>query len=166
MMDRIIRRVEGDPIHRSILDAVRPEPQPTASDAITKASRQVAETISAKAIVTCTASGSTTLRASRERPPVPILALTPVALTARKLTLCWGVHPDQTTPYQDFEEMIEESVQYAVAEGFAEVGDKLVVTAGLPLMVPGNTTELRIVTIAERNGVVAAEYASPSDHGT
>jgi pyruvate kinase len=76
------------------------------------------------------------------------------------------VHPDQTTPYQDFEEMIEESVQYAVAEGFAEVGDKLVVTAGLPLMVPGNTTELRIVTIAERNGVVAAEYASPSDHGT
>jgi pyruvate kinase len=166
MMDRIIRRVEGDPIHRSILDAVRPEPQPTASDAITKASRQVAETISAKAIVTCTASGSTTLRASRERPPVPILALTPVALTARKLTLCWGVHPDQTTPYQDFEEMIEESVQYAVAEGFAEVGDKLVVTAGLPLMVPGNTTELRIVTIAERNGIVAAEHASPSDPGT
>jgi pyruvate kinase len=125
----------------------------------------VAETISAKAIVTCTASGSTTLRASRERPPVPILALTPVALTARKLTLCWGVHSDQTTSYQDFERMIEEAARYAVAEGFARVGDKLVITAGLPLMVPGKTTELRIVTIAERNGVVAAEHASPSDSG-
>jgi pyruvate kinase len=165
MMDRIIRRVEGDPIHRSILDAVRPEPRPTASDAITKASRQVAETISAKAIVTCTASGSTTLRASRERPSVPILALTPVSLTARKLTLCWGVHSDQTTPYQDFERMIEEAARYAVAEGFATVGDRLVITAGLPLMVPGKTTELRIVTIAERDGVVAAEHGSVSDPG-
>ena len=149
MMDRIIRRVEGDPIHRSILDAVRHEPRPTASDAITKASRQVAETVSAKAIVTCTASGSTTLRASRERPPVPILALTPVALTARKLTLCWGVHSDETTPYQDFEKMIEESMRRAVREGFAVAGDKLVVTAGLPLMVPGNTTMLRIVTVED-----------------
>jgi pyruvate kinase len=165
MMDRIIRRVEGDPIHRSILDAVRSEPRPIASDAITKASRQVAETISAKAIVTCTASGSTTLRASRERPSVPILALTPVALTARKLALCWGVHSDQTASYQDFERMIEEAVRYAVAEGFATVGDKLVITAGLPLMVPGNTTELRIVTVAERDGVVAAEHGSFSDPG-
>ena len=150
MMDRIIRRVEGDPIHRSILDAVRPEPRPTASDAITKASRQVAETVSAKAIVTCTASGSTTLRASRERPPVPILALTPVALTARKLTVCWGVHSDETPPYQDFEKMIDESMQRAVREGFAVAGDKLVVTAGLPLMVPGNTTVLRIITVEDR----------------
>lgn len=150
MMDRIIRRVEGDPIHRSILDAVRPEPRSTPSDAITKASRQVAETVSAKAIVTCTASGSTTLRASRERPPVPILALTPVALTARKLTVCWGVHSDETPPYQDFEKMIDESMQRAVREGFAVAGDKLVVTAGLPLMVPGNTTVLRIVTVEDR----------------
>jgi pyruvate kinase len=166
MMDRIIRRVEGDPIHRSILDAVRHEPRPTASDAITKASRQVAETVSAKAIVTCTASGSTTLRASRERPPVPILALTPVALTARKLTLCWGVHSDETTPYQDFEKMIEESMRRAVREGFAVAGDKLVVTAGLPLMVPGSTTALRIVTVAERDGTVAAEHGAFSEPGT
>ena len=163
MMDRIIRRVEGDPIHRTILDAVRPEARPTSSDAITKASRQVVETISAKAIVTCTASGSTTLRASRERPPVPILALTPVALTARKLTLCWGVHSDQTAAYQDFEQMIEKSVQRAVSEGLAKVGDKLVVTAGLPLMVPGNTTELRIVTVTERDGAVIAEQGASSD---
>jgi pyruvate kinase len=163
MMDRIILRVEADPIHRSILDAVRPDPRPTPSDAITKASRQVAETISAKAIVTCTSSGSTTLRASRERPPVPILALTPVTLTARKLTLCWGVHADETVSYQDFEKMIDESVRRAVHEGFAVAGDKLVVTAGLPLMVPGNTTALRIVTVEDRNGSVVAGDGASSD---
>ncbi len=162
MMDRIIRRVEGDPIHRNILDAVRPEPQPTPSDAITKASRQVAETIGAKAIVTCTASGSTTLRASRERPPVPILALTPVIETARKLTLCWGVHSDETIPYQDFEKMIGESIRRAVAEGFAVAGDKLVVTAGLPLMTPGNTTVLRIVTVEECDSLRAGKGESAS----
>ena len=72
-----------------------------------------------------------------------------MALTARKLTVCWGVHSDETPPYQDFEKMIEESMRRAVREGFAVAGDKLVVTAGLPLMVPGNTTMLRIVTVED-----------------
>ena len=65
--------------------------------------RQVAETISAQAIVTFTASGSTSLRASRERPPVPILALTPSEVVARNLALAWGVHPIKVDRFTDFD---------------------------------------------------------------
>lgn len=149
MMNRIIQRVEGDDMHRQILDAVSHEPRPTSGDALSRAARQVAETISAAAIVTCTASGSTTLRVSRERPPVPILALTPVASTAHRLTLSWGVDALEVVTHQQFEQMLAASVRCAAREGLARVGDPLVVIAGLPLMTPGTTTALRIVTVGD-----------------
>ena len=76
MMDRIARRIHTDPIYRSTNRAYHPDLQHTSSDAITAAARQVADTIGAAAIVTYTTSGSTTLRAARERPIVPILSLT------------------------------------------------------------------------------------------
>jgi pyruvate kinase len=59
--------------------------------------------------------------------------------------------------------MIEESMRRAVCEGFAVAGDKLVVTAGLPLMVPGNTTALRIVTVEDRGGSMTAGNGLVSD---
>ncbi|MGL4371884.1 MAG: pyruvate kinase alpha/beta domain-containing protein, partial [Alphaproteobacteria bacterium] len=61
-----------NPIHRTLLEASRSEPESTTSDAITAAARQVAHTIQAPAVVTFTQSGATTLRASRERPESPI----------------------------------------------------------------------------------------------
>src|SRR5207248_6314253 len=65
MMDRIIRRVERDPLFRRIMNAQHPEPEATAPDAISAAAAQVAHTLSAAAIVTYTTSGSTALRAAR-----------------------------------------------------------------------------------------------------
>src|SRR5262247_3916706 len=78
MMDRIACSVEGDPYYRSIIDAQRSEPEATTPDAIMAAARQVVQTLQAAAIVSWTSSGSTGLRAARERPSVPIIALTPV----------------------------------------------------------------------------------------
>ena len=92
-MDRIMQRVEGDPLYRRLMDASRREPEATTADAISAAARQCAHTLSAAAIVTYTNTGSTTLRAARERPDVRILCLTPNLDTARRLTLAWGVHP-------------------------------------------------------------------------
>jgi pyruvate kinase len=71
MMNRIIERVERDPGYRAIMDAAHPDPESTAPDAITAAAAQVASTVRAAAIVTFTSSGSTSLRAARERPTVP-----------------------------------------------------------------------------------------------
>ena len=75
IMDRIIERVEKDPLYGQQMNTSRVPPEATAADAITTAARQVAQTISASIIVTFTSTGSTTLRASRERPMVPILGL-------------------------------------------------------------------------------------------
>lgn len=147
MMDRILYRVEQDPNYREVIQAARREPEATAADAITAAARQVASTVSAAAIVTFTSTGSTTLRAARERPNVPILGLTPKASTARRLSLTWGVHPIKTKSLHSFTEMVEMAVRYALREDFASPGERLVVTAGVPFGTPGATNILRIAWV-------------------
>ena len=147
MMDRIINRVEVDPLYRKITDAERRDPENTAADAITAAARQSAQTISAAAIVTFSSSGSTTLRAARERPTVPILGLTAREETARRLALVWGVHSLMTADLTRFTEMVTIAVQSAKDEGFADTDDALVVTAGVPFGTPGATNILRIVWV-------------------
>lgn len=147
IMDRIAIRVEGDPLYRTIMDAEHATPENTAADAITAAARQVAHTIGAAAIVTYTTSGSTTLRAARERPEVPILCLTSNAATARRLSLCWGVHAVHTSDVGDFPEMVRKACALAWRDGLAREGQRLVITAGVPFGTPGNTNVLRIAWV-------------------
>jgi pyruvate kinase len=147
MMDRIIARVERDPFYRKILEAEFYEPEATAADAITAAARQVANTISASVIVTFSTTGSTTLRAARERPEAPVLGLTPLTATARRLALTWGVHTVETEDIQTFNGMVQKAIGIAKAEGFAVTGDRLIVTAGVPFGTPGATNVLRIAWV-------------------
>src|SRR6266478_2664829 len=76
IMDRIARRVQEDPLYYTALSASHMEHEHTNSDAISAAACQVATTVGAAAVVSFTSSGATALRAARERPSVPILALT------------------------------------------------------------------------------------------
>ena len=147
MMDRIIRAVEEDPRQRRILDAAHADPRPTSADAITAAAAQVAATLRAVAIVTYSVSGSTTLRAARERPAVPILGLTPSIEIARRLVLAWGVHSVRTEDATDFVDMTARACEIARAESFAEPGERLVITAGVPFGTPGSTNTLRIAWV-------------------
>ncbi|HEC90947.1 MAG TPA: pyruvate kinase [Alphaproteobacteria bacterium] len=147
MMERIIKRVERDRLYAEIRITERRLPEATSSDAITAAARQVAQTISAEAIVTFTSSGSTTLRAARERPTVPILGLTPIESTARRLTLTWGVHSVRTRVLHSFREMVDKAGMVAKRDEFAQSGGKLVVTAGVPFGTPGTTNILRIAKV-------------------
>jgi pyruvate kinase len=147
MMDRIIRRVEIDPAYRRIVDTQHPEPEATASDAISAAAAQVAHTLSAAAICTYTTSGSTTLRAARERPEVPILCLTSNLGTARRLALVWGTHCVHTEDVHSFQEMVIKACGIALKEEMAASGQRLVVTAGVPFGTPGATNVLRIAWV-------------------
>jgi pyruvate kinase len=150
MMDRVARSIEGDTHYGTMMDSLRPEPEPTTPDAITAASRQVAHTIRAAAIVCWTGSGSTGLRASRERPGVPIIALTPVPSTGRRLAIAWGLHCVVTEDAQNFEDMSERACQIAFREGFATPGQRIVVTAGVPLGTPGATNLLRVAFVGRK----------------
>ncbi len=147
IMEKIIESVEHDPLYRPIMDAVHAEPEHTAADAITAAARQVAHTVRASAIVTYTTSGSTTLRASRERPDVPILCLTEKLDTARRLTLAWGVHPVVTADVRSFEEMVDKACRFAKSGGLAKTGERVVITAGVPFGTPGATNVLRLAWV-------------------
>jgi pyruvate kinase len=149
MMDRIVARVENDPLYRPIMNADHFEPEATASDAITAAASQVARTVSAAVIVTFTTTGSTTLRAARERPAVQILCLTPRLPTARRLCLCWGTHPVVMPEVGTLQEIVDQAVDVAKRENMAKKGDKLVMTAGVPLGTPGATNVLRIVWVTD-----------------
>ncbi len=144
MMDRIVRRVENDPHYRKMMEAYRYAPEATAADAITAAARQVAHTLSASVIVTFSSTGSTTLRCARERPMVPVLSLTPRDDTARRMALVWGVHSVKTEDLNTFRDMVVKAIRIAKRDGFADVGDPLVITAGVPFGTPGATNILRI----------------------
>jgi pyruvate kinase len=147
IMNRIMVQVEKDPHYRQIMDAEHPDPQATANDAITAAAATVAHTVSAAAIVTYTTSGSTTLRAARERPDVPILSLTPSVSTARRLSLAWGVHGVTTSDVRSVEEMVMRASRHALDQGIGKPGGRLVITAGMPFGTPGATNLLRIAWI-------------------
>lgn len=147
MMNRIIREVEGDRNYRQIINASHDEPDPTVSDAITLAARQVAETVNASCIVTYTTSGSTTVRASRERPAVPILCVTSNERTARRLAMAWGVHAVHVEQEQRFSAVVKRALEVAKSEEFGGAGDKIVITAGVPMGTPGSTNVLRVERI-------------------
>jgi len=147
VMDRVAAKVEGDPGYRNIMDSEHADPEATSADAITAAARQVAGTISASAIVTYTTSGSTALRAARERPPVPILVLTPSLVTARRLAVAWGLSCVHSADASGFTDMVDRACRAAADRGIALSGDRLVITAGVPFGTPGATNSLRIAWV-------------------
>jgi pyruvate kinase len=149
IMDRIIAEVERDPHYRKVMDAAHPEPEPTIADAICLAMRSAAALLPVAAVVTYTTSGSTTLRAARERPAVPILGLTPDARTARRLALAWGVHAVQTREAARVTEIVDDACAAAAREGLAGPGDIVAVAAGQPFGVAGSTNLLRIARLPE-----------------
>jgi pyruvate kinase len=147
IMDRILAKVERDPLYRSYLDAYHAEAEATSADAISAAARHVAKVMQSAAIVTYTTSGATALRAARERPEQPILGLMTRLPAARRLALVWGLHGVVCEDAHDIDEMVVRACQKALEEGIAESGTSLVVTAGMPFGTPGATNLLRIAWV-------------------
>jgi pyruvate kinase len=149
MMSRIVKRVERDPLYRSNMDLTHMAPEHTSSDAISAAASQVARTIGASAILSYTTSGATAVRAARERPDVPIIVLTANRDTARRLALLWGAHCVHTRDVSTFAEMVQRATRIAHREGFADKGERIVITAGVPFGTPGATNILRIAWVTD-----------------
>ena len=118
-----------------------------------------------KAIVAWTSSGSTALRIARERPAAPVLALTPNRETAGRLAIAWGVHAVVTKDAHDVDDMATRAGKFAFREGFARVGDRIIIVAGVPFGTPGATNMVRIEFVDEAatagsNAAPAAELAT------
>ena len=148
MMQRIITTVQEDPEYWKTLAARRSPALSTTPDAISSAARQMAETLPASAIVAYTSSGSTALRIARERPHAPIIALTPGEDVSRRLVLLWGVHSVRTPDARDMSDMAEIALHQVRIDEFAKAGDRIVITAGLPVGSPGKTNLIRILRVS------------------
>ncbi len=148
-MDRVAIEVERDPLYDAIIHAQRIGPEATGADAISAAARTVADTLNLAAIVCYTASGATSLRAARERPKQPIIALTPIPATGRKLALVWGLHCVLTDDPRDLDDMVAKACRIAYQEGFALPGQRVIISAGVPLGTPGATNMLRIAFVED-----------------
>jgi pyruvate kinase len=147
MMDRIIRSTETHKSYRAVIDALQPEVEATIPHAIAAAAAELAARIGADAIVTFTASGTTASRVARSRSPVPIISASPSVETARRLAMLWGVHNVHVPDITNFGEMVDKAEETAIAEGFAKVGSRIVVTAGVPFGASGTTNIVRATVI-------------------
>jgi len=150
-MDKVAIEVEHDPTYREQIEASRVAKRSTVADGIVAAAREIAETTDIKAICCFTQSGTTAELTARERPRVPIIALTPLVGTARRLCLSWGTNCFVTAgEVERFKMAVVSAARAARSAGFAEENDQIVVTAGVPFNVPGTTNILRVAPCAER----------------
>ena len=149
IMHGIVCEVERDPAWRAGLEASHTPAAANTPDAICCALRRVAGLLEPAATVAYTSSGFSALRASRERPVAPILALTPQPATARRLALVWGVHPVPFEEVHDVAEMVEHAARAALTLGFGRAGDAVVVIAGLPFGQRGSTNLLHVARIPD-----------------
>ncbi len=147
MMDRIAISVERDPSYQARIHFTQTRLEATTADALASSARQIASTISATAMLCYTSSGSTARRIARERPPVPLLAMSASLHTARRMGLLWGVHAVQTRDVSSFEEMVEKAKRMALRHQFAKGGDRLIVMAGIPFGTAGSTNVLHVVRL-------------------
>ena len=117
-------------------------PQP--DDAISYAAVSIAEQAGANAIVAFTTSGTTAMRVAKYRPKCPILAITTSDRVLRRLALVWGLTPVLTEEYHSLEELYAMGSAIAQRTGMASAGDLIVITAGVPFAVAGNTNMLKV----------------------
>ena len=149
-MSNVAAEVEADPTYTEIIEASRRIKRTTVADGIVSAAREIAETTDVKAICCFTQSGTTALLVARERPRVPIIALTSYRSTARRLCLSWGTNCVVTGSVDRFKTAVIAAVRAAVSEELASEKDQIVVTAGVPFNTTGSTNILRVAPCDDR----------------
>ncbi|MEM1074844.1 MAG: pyruvate kinase [Pseudomonadota bacterium] len=149
-MNNVATEVEQDPTYTQIIEASRETKGATVADGIVSAAREIAETTNIKAICCFSQSGTTASLVARERPRVPIIVMTSMVNTARRLTLSWGTNCVLTPPLDRFKQAVVASARAALDQGYATQEDQIVVTAGVPFNVPGTTNILRVAPCNER----------------
>ena len=144
MMSKIICEAETVLPHDRVFYEPQGELLNEVGDATARAACQIASQIDAKAIVALTAGGTTALRVAKHRPAQPILAVTLSETIMRRLNLVWGIYPLIKTSPTNLDEWLEVARETSLETGLAKTGDVIVVTAGLPLGVPGSTNLVKV----------------------
>ena len=149
-MNNVAIEVESDETFRVVIEASRQSKGETVADGVVAAAREIAEKTDIKAICCFTQSGTTAGLVARERPRVPIVAMTPLKGTARRLALVWGVQTVMTGELVRFKQAVVNAARAARTMGYAGDADQILVVAGVPFNIPGTTNILRVAPCDER----------------
>ena len=159
LMNRIIESVENDKnnfdLEQQLFHSSNKNILVSTTDAITNAAYTIARNAEAKAIVTFSVSGKTTLRMAKERAPVLVIGLSPNIKTARKTQLVWGVFSSHTKEdAKNTTEMVSIACNTIKEKKLADFGDSIVITAGVPFGNAGSTNLLRIAKIIDDKDLI------------
>jgi pyruvate kinase len=143
-MDRIARAVEPSLGYRHQLPSAAEAP--TVGRAMSNAACDLAEALGAKAILVPTFTGKTASAVARLRPRRPIAALTHVAVSLQHMAIEWGVTPLEIRETTDVDDLWRQSIEAARDAGIVEQGDRVVLTAGTAVNIPGSTNVIKVDT--------------------
>jgi pyruvate kinase len=141
-MDRIARAVEPSMDYRHELPEAHENP--TIGGAMSNAACDLAEALRAAAILVPTFTGRTANAVARLRPRRPIVALTHMDWAMRQLALEWGVTPLLISERPDVEDLWRTSIDAALEAGLIQSGDRVVITAGTAVNIPGSTNVIKV----------------------
>lgn len=148
-MRKIVEVTEKSMDFSQILQRKIEEISNTTTNAIGKSTCQMARDLGVKLILTATTSGNTSRAISKFRPECLILAATPDTKVRRQLNLEWGVKSILLDNYEDIDLMISEAIEEAKKQNYLSSGDKVIVTAGVPVGLSGSTNLIKIENIEE-----------------
>ena len=150
-MNNIIENVENDKNNFNLtLENIVSDRKVDNTDAITNAAYSIANNAGAKAIITFSVSGKTTMRMARERAPVQIIGLSPNINTARKMQIIWGVNSCYSTKDAvNTTEMVNIACSLVKNKNLVKADDNVIITAGVPFGNAGSTNLLRIARIID-----------------
>jgi pyruvate kinase len=145
-MDRIARAVEPSVAYRHELAQAADQPFPTVGEAMSNAACDIAEVLGAAAILVPTYSGRTASAVARHRPRRPIIAVTHKRQAVQQLALEWGVVASEIEEAKNVEDLWSRALDAARETGLVNAGDRIVITAGTAVNVPGTTNLIKVET--------------------
>ena len=148
-MDRIARRAEESVDYRSLVSTRRREKHGNLTESIGQAAAYTAINLKVKAVLAPTRSGQTAKMIAKYRPGCPVIALTASEKNSRKLSLVWGVYPIIGKDVHTIDELIDDAVDQSTAFGYVDVGDAVVITAGVPVGEVGTTNLMKIHIVGD-----------------
>lgn len=145
----IAERTEQDIDYRKRFFLRNFDRSPNVTNAISHASCTTAYDLGAAAIITVTKTGRTARKLSKYRPSVPIIGCTTDPCVYRQMALSWDVYPLMVEEKQDTDELCDHAIQKVTDAGYLKSGDLVVITAGVPLGIPGTTNLMRVHIVGD-----------------
>ena len=146
-MDKIARAVEPSVPYRHELARAPDDPFESVGEAMSNAACDIAEALGAKAILVPTYSGRTASSVARHRPTRPVIAVTHKHHAAQQLAIEWGVVPAEIEEAANVDHLWTETLEAARATGIVAPGDRVVITAGTAVNIPGTTNLIKVETV-------------------